>query len=255
MLVYGTSSFLNPAESLLVALGGKVMDVPALFFVYPRSSMWQEFDFCRIFYPESPPKEEEMEKFYESLGLKVSTIQDMLREIPEKDLTLNELVEKIKEKRSIKNFIVVWTSPDKKGRIYCSSKDRRWQEFSGYKLQDICLNKDFKLGGTLIYFIVAAYCREKNFQLLMPKRAFSDVLGAVWATGLPPEKIVECGNLDIITFNQQPYFQPTCVDGFRVAPPFKILNWWEDLEESERKKIIEDIFEKKDDILLVIGDK
>jgi len=242
-IVYGTSSFSNPAEALLTAITAKKEGTKGVFFVYPRGEDWQKQDFQKLFEPENPPTQEEERDFYEELGLEVKTLQEMVNNLP--PMTMKEVAQEIREKREIKSFLALRIFGEEKAVYVSSAKDKKWPQYAEKTIQEVVKDPKLKIGGAFIYYLTGLFCKKKGCKFLIPHRPKADVLGAVWASGIDSKEVVGTGMLDVITTKQYKEYQKE----FKVAPPREVLKLWR--KEEEKRKIEKEVASKN--ILVMIG--
>ena len=242
-VVYGTSSFTNPAEALLTAIVARKTGTKGMFFVYPRGEEWKDQDFQRLFEPENPPNQEEEREFYEALELEVKTLQEMVNSLP--TMTMEEVAKKIREKREIKSFLAVRIAGQEKAVYVSSTKDKNWPTYAKKTVQEVVGDPKLKIGGAFIYYLTGLFCREMGYKFLIPHRPKADVLGAVWASGIESKEVVETGMLDVVTTKQYQEYQKE----FKVAPPREVLKLWR--KEEAKNRIEKELISKN--VLVVVG--
>lgn len=232
---YGTSdATLNPAEVLLTKLTAERYRSPDwIFFNHPINGEWKKYDLHSVFEPYSLAsnntadilREMEVKGSPQILGLnEMLSLQDPLLK-----MTLEEAVERIKEYRDNRSFMVL-SFLDKKGKpvpVFGTSKKtgkkaKLWREgYSQKTLREVLSAKKEKIGGTIIYFLYGYYLAKSRATGLMPHKPLGDVWGAV-ATGAEmagqTAQLLPVGEIDLMTEKQWDFWRED--KRWRKAPPF-----------------------------------
>jgi len=233
-VVYGTSSFCNPAEAVLTSVAAKTLKRRGIFFVYPKGDIWNEQ--VELFSPEEPPTWEEIDELHNYLNLEILTVDQLI----DSDIKMKELAEEIRKERKRKSFLAL--TIDGCHKVYVSSKDKLWNTFRNWKVKKVLNNPLLKIGGAFLYKLTSDFCQKNNFIFLIPRREKSDVIKSVKAQTL------KTGRIDIITTQQYHEYQQ---GRFKVVPPALLLRKL--ITEKGLEKIIsEKVIKLKRDQIIVI---
>lgn len=244
-VVYGTSSFLNCAEAILTAMVAESYGAQGVFFVYPKGIIWEEKDLREIYGPlKAPDYTHEIDFYTRQLRLKVLTVQEMVESLPpqERSESLESLGERIKREREIKYFLMLWLDPSTRVHI---GKDKNWKLVKHLTLEEAAMNMNYKLGGTVLYYLHGRYSAlNPHRYAIIPNREKPDVLNALKAAKLPPERIIYTGMLDIIHFEQRGE------SGFRVIPHYLLTD---DILQEIKEKLTPLVIDQRKNVRVTVA--
>jgi hypothetical protein len=245
---YGTSSAWNTGEALLVHLASQYSGLPGMFFTYPVSSnswRWVK-DYVEIFYPETPP---DLGNFNFVLGdrwIRIITIFDIIEEAGVANLMFGKIVEEVKMSRQ-KNVLVAWRKKREK-IIPVRSQKHELGDLEYMNLAEVARSPDLKLGGSVIYYIIGRFMKErKEAVLVLPRRPKPGVLQNLhdgW--GMWDEnRIITSGMLDIVTESQMEFYTK---GEYKTAPPSLVGG----VVTNMAAELISRVLVRKEDCLLVV---